>query len=63
MNPLQAIIFLIFVLPTMMLKKGWKMLTKNMTKDDRKRWLWRIPSFLIIILSIFAVILWLKGYW
>jgi hypothetical protein len=62
MNPLQTIIFLIFVLPFMVLKKGWKMLTKNITKDSRNKWLWRIPSFLLIILSVLAIILWLKGY-
>ena len=42
MGPFQTILFLIFVLPAVMLKNLWKMLTKKMTKEDKKKMLWQI---------------------
>jgi len=62
MSIFHTILFLIFVLPVVMIKEAWKMLTKNMTKEDKKRWLWRIPYILLGILVILAIVLWMKGY-
>lgn len=62
MSPIQIVIYLIFVLPVMMVKTAWKMLTKKMTKEEKKEWLWRIPYVLIAILVILIIILWVGGY-
>lgn len=62
MNPIQIVIYLIFVLPVMMVKTAWKMLTKKMTKEEKKEWLWRIPYVLIGMLVILIIILWAGGY-
>jgi hypothetical protein len=59
---LQTIAFLIFVLPALMIKEAWAMATKNMTKEDKKRWLWRVPYILLAILIFFSIILLMKGY-
>lgn len=62
MNPFQTILFLIFVLPIVMIKELWKLLTGKMTKNDKKKWLWRIPYILIAIFVILTIILWANGY-
>ncbi|MEI7765604.1 MAG: hypothetical protein WCI93_03405 [bacterium] len=62
MNPFQALVFLIFVLPAIMIKDGWQRLTKNMTKAEKKEFIWRIPYILIAILVFLSIILWAKGY-
>ena len=61
MNPFQTIIFLVFVLPAVMIKDLWKKITKNMTKEDKMRWLWRIPQVLIFLLVLLMIILWSSG--
>jgi chromate transport protein ChrA len=62
MSPFNTILFVLFVLPAVIIRKGFEMLTKNMTKKDKIKWLWRIPYALIIILVILIVILWMNGY-
>ena len=62
MSPIQIVIYLIFILPVMMIKTAWKMLTKKMTKEEKKEWLWRIPYVLIAILVILIIILWANGF-
>ena len=62
MNPFEAILFLIFVLPAVMIKTLFKMLTKNMSKEDKKKWLWRIPYVLIILLFFIMLILYNAGF-
>jgi len=61
MNPLQTILFLIFVLPVVMIKKLFGMLTKDMTKEEKKKLLWYIPYLLIFLLVVLMIILWSAG--
>ena len=62
MNPFDTFLFLVFVLPVVMIKDGWRRITKNMTKEEKKKFLWNIPYVLLIILIILMIILWLNGY-
>jgi heme/copper-type cytochrome/quinol oxidase subunit 2 len=59
MNPFQALIYLLFVLPAFMAKEGWKMFKKGMTERD---WWWKLPYVLLIILVILLIVLLLNGY-
>ncbi len=62
MNPFQAFLFLVFVLPVIMMKDLWARLTKGMDSKEKKDFLWKIPYVLLIILVILSIILWMKGY-
>lgn len=59
---IDKILFLLFVLPVLMIKDLWERVTKNMTKAQKKKMLWRIPYVLIFILLILAILLIMKGY-
>lgn len=58
----DKILFLLFVLPVLLIKDLWERVTKNMTKAQKKKMLWRIPYLLIIILIILAIVLLRAGY-
>jgi hypothetical protein len=49
-------------LPVLLIKDLWERVTKNMTKAQKKKMLWRIPYLLIIILVILAIVLLRAGY-
>ena len=59
-NPiLKAIVFICFIIPWLMLKALWDLLTDDL---DWKAFFWRLPYVLIVILVIFALFLWFHGY-
>ena len=62
MNPFQAVLFLIFVLPAVMLKHLWKMLFGEMTEEEKKKIIWKIPYILLIALIVLVIVLWMHGY-
>jgi hypothetical protein len=53
---------MIFFLPMMVIKEGLAMLSEFTEGIDMEKWLWRMPYFLIGILSFIVVVLWLEGY-
>ena len=62
MNPFRVFVFMCFILPAVMLKALWDLITDGITSEDWKKWLWRLPYFLIVLLAILALVLWMKGY-
>jgi hypothetical protein len=46
----------------LIIKEGLAMISEFTENIDMKKWLWRIPYFLIVVLSFVAVVLWLQGY-
>lgn len=56
---IRIITYLLFVIPALIVKEGYKMFKKHM--NEKNLW-WEIPSFLIIILCIVFIWLWVSGY-
>jgi surface polysaccharide O-acyltransferase-like enzyme len=59
MNPFEALVFFLFVLPVFMMKEGYKIFKKGMKERD---WWWKIPYVLLIILVLILIVLLVSGY-
>ncbi len=59
MTPFEIMAFMLFVLPALIIKEGYRMLTKHISKQ--KLWTEALYIF-ILILTVIVIILWLKGY-
>ncbi len=62
MTPFQAIIFMIFFLPLLMIKAALAMISEATEDLDWNKWLWRTPNILLGILIFTFIVLWLEGY-
>jgi len=62
MNPFQALLFVIFFLPMMMIKEGLSMFSEFFEGINKKKFFWRLPYYLLAILSFIAIVLWIEGY-
>lgn len=62
MNPFQAIIFMIFFLPLMIIKEGIAMVTEFTEGKDKKKLFWHVLYFVVVLLAFVAIILWILGY-
>ncbi|MBP7006622.1 MAG: hypothetical protein KBB16_00965 [Candidatus Pacebacteria bacterium] len=59
MNPLQIVIFMLFILPALIIKESYRMVVKFIKKHN----LWNeLLYFIIFILIVLFVVLWMKGY-
>jgi hypothetical protein len=59
MNPFQIIGYIVFILPLLIISEAYEMLMKNVPKEKR---IPRVLLTFIVLLSIVAIVLWLKGY-
>jgi len=59
MNPFQIILFMLFILPALLFKEAYRMITGFIKKHN----LWNeLLYFIIFILVVLFIVLWMKGY-
>lgn len=59
MSPFRTIVFVLFILPFLIFKEGYKMFVKMMHKNS---WWWYFIYALLAVLMLITVILYIKGY-
>lgn len=59
MNPMQILVFLLFVFPAWLVREAYAFLSKYIPE---KHWWWQTVYILFFLFIIAAIMLWARGY-